>query len=179
MLKAWSDGDAEALDQLLPLVYEDLHRMARFYFQGESSAHTLQPTVLISELYVRLRDRREVRWDNRYQFFSFAADVMRHFLVDYARSRRALKRGGGAVKVPLTPALEVALDRDFDLVALDEALRELARVDPRQCRVVDLRYFVGLGVKEVAQVMGISVSTVKREWQTAKFWLYRRIKEGC
>ncbi len=174
LLQAWSEGDGEALDELLPMVFDDLHRMARYFFQRESDTHTLRPTVLISELYVRMRAQEEMQWDNRADFFNFAADVMRHFLVDYARRRKADKRGGGKSDIPLA-SLEIAAETDVDLVDLHHVLEELERLDSRQCKIVKLRYFVGLRVEEVAELMGISESTVKREWRTAKFWLRRRL----
>ncbi len=174
LLQAWSDGDNEALDQLLPLVFDDLHRMAHYFFQRESDTHTLQPTALVSEVYVRLRGKQKMHWESRADFFSFAADVMRHFLVDYARLRKAGKRGGGMGEIPLA-SVELTAEPDLDLVDLHNVLEELEGIDPRQAQIVKLKYFTGLKVEEVAQVMEISKSTVKREWRMAKFWLRRRL----
>ena len=177
LLKAWSQGDLGALDTLIPLVYDDLHRMARHFFRRETDTHTLQPTALVSEVYFRLRGQKKMHWGSRADFFHFAAEVMRHFLVDYARRRKAGKRGGEAFEIPLDASLNLTARTDVDLVDLDRALEELERIDPRQSRIVVLRYFVGLKVEEIATVLGISESTVKREWRTAKFWLKRRLGE--
>lgn len=181
LLEAWSQGDLAALDRLLPLVFEDLHRMARYFFQRESDTHTLQPTALVSEVYFRLRGQKKLSLESRKDFFSFAAELMRHFLVDYARRRRADKRSAGQADVPLdagldyllssTPATEKILD-------VHAAVEELRQVDPRQAEIVNLRYLLGLQVMEVAELLDISPSTVKREWRTAKFWLQRRLRSG-
>lgn len=177
LLAAWADGDSAALDRLIPLVYDDLHRMARSFFQREPGTHTLQPTALVSEVYLRLRGRREMRWDNRADFFHFAAEVMRHFLVDYARRRKADKRGGDQIRIPLDTSLGLASEAELDLVDLHRALEQLAEIDPRQSQIVNLRFFVGLKVEEVAEILGISKATVKREWRTAKFWLRRHLED--
>lgn len=172
LLQAWSDGDAGALDALVPLVFEDLRRMAGYFFQRESPRNTLQPTALVSELYLRLRGDRKMRWESRADFFNFAAEVMRHILVDRARSRKSQKRGRGVALINLEWAPDQPIVSDLDVVALHLALQELETIDPRQSRIVSLRVFVGLTVKEVAEVLGISTATVKREWRTAKFWLH-------
>ncbi len=174
LLQAWSEGSTEALDQLLPLVFDDLHRLAHYFFQRESQTHTLQPTALVSEVYVRLRGQEKMNWESRADFFNFSAEVMRHFLVGYARRRKAAKRGGGQEEIPLA-SIELAAEIDVDLVDLHNLLKKLEAIDPRQAKIVELRFFVGLRVEEVAEVLEISESTVKREWRTAKFWLRRRL----
>jgi RNA polymerase sigma factor (TIGR02999 family) len=176
LLDAWGRGSAEALDELIPLVFDDLHRMARYFFGREPEDHTLQPTALISELYLRLRGKRNTSWTCREDFFHFAAELMRHILVDAARSRLAKKRGQGKAHLPLDSAHDLTVETDLDLVALDRALEELAEVAPRQSEVVALRFFVGLEVREVAAVLDIAPATVKRDWRTAKFFLHRRIR---
>lgn len=175
LLAGWSEGDPEALGRLMPLVFEDLRQLARSHFRRESEGHTLQPTALVHEVYVRLLGQRQVQWDNRAQFFAFAGMLMRRILVDHAKSRRAIKRGGGIDPLPLDEALAVPESPDLDVVSLDRALTELEEVDPRQARIVELRFFVGLTQDEVAEVLEISVTTVKREWRTARLWLYRQI----
>ena len=179
LLTHWSDGDPKALERLMPLVFEDLRRLARKQFRAESPGHTLQPTALVSEVYMRLTDQREVQWDNRSQFFAFAAMLMRRILVDYAKARRTAKRGGDVKKLPLNEALAMAAPGNVDMVALDDALRRLAEIDPRAARVVELRFFVGLTQEEVADVLDLSVTTVKREWRTARLWLYRNMTAGA
>jgi RNA polymerase sigma factor (TIGR02999 family) len=178
LLQAWSDGDDEALERLVPLVFEDLHKLARYFFQRESETHTLQPTALVSEVYFRLRGQKEMRWESRADFFNFAADLMRHCLVDYARRRKARKRGGDQIQLPLTASLGLATETDLDLISLHEALEDLAEVDERQSQIVKLKYFVGLKVEEIAEILDVSDSTVKREWRLAKFWLRRRLKSS-
>ena len=175
LLGEWSDGDAAARDRLIPLVTAELRRMARGYLAQERRANTLQPTVLVNEVYLRLVDRRQVNWQARAQFFAFAAELMRRILVDHARRRQANKRGGDAVKTSLTAALGVAEERQVDLVALDDALFDLARFDAQGSRIVELRYFGGLTVEEVAEVLGLGVTTVKRKWRSATSWLYRQL----
>jgi RNA polymerase sigma factor (TIGR02999 family) len=182
LLKAWSGGDVSALDRLLPLVFDDLHRMARYFFHRESDTHTLQPTALVSEIYFRLRGQRDVELDNRKDFFNFAADVMRHFLVDYARSRTAAKRGGGRSPLPFDSGISSLLSSNptsVRLLDLNAALEDLQKIEPRQARVVMLRFFLGLQVTEISDLLEISESTVKREWRTAKFWLGRRLQTGA
>jgi RNA polymerase sigma-70 factor, ECF subfamily len=180
LLQDWSHGDGKALDKLIPLVFEDLRKIAGRMFQRESDGHTLQPTALVNEVYLRLMDQRKVQWQNREQFFSVSALMMRRILVDYAKGRRAAKRGSNAPKLPLEDALQIPDLRNLenlDLLAdLDEALSRLAELDPRQSRIVELRYIMGLGNEEVAEVLRISPTTVKREWKTAKLWLHRELK---
>ena len=174
LLRDWSEGDPDALDELIPLIFDDLHRMAQRMFQRESPNHTLQPTALINELYFRLRGRRNTEWINRARFFKFAAELMRFILVDHARRRRSDKRGGGVAPIPLE-SLDLATELNVDVIALDLALEELARIDERQSQIVSLRFFVGLKVEEVAEILDIAPVTVKRLWRTAKFWLHRRL----
>lgn len=181
MLAAWSRGDLSALDRLFPLVFDDLHRMARYFFHRESDTHTLQPTALVSEVYFRLRGQRDVQLDNRKDFFNFAAEVMRHFLVDYARKRNAEKRGGDVAEIPMDSSIANLLSDipvKVGLLDLNGALEDLASQDSRQADIVTLRFFLGLQVPEVAELMEISESTVKREWRLAKLWLRRRLEEG-
>lgn len=172
LLIAWSDGRREALESLMPLVYEDLHRMAGGYMRREPAGHPLQPTALVHEAYVRLIDQRQVKWRNRAHFFGVAAGMMRRILVDQARLRRAEKRGGGWERVTLVDD-DVAADGPdiVDVVALHESLERLAAFDPQQERIVELRYFGGLTIEETAEVLGISAATVVREWTIAKAWL--------
>lgn len=180
LLEAWSDGDLGALDRLLPLVFDDLHRMARYFFQRESDTHTLQPTALVSEVYFRLRGQKKLHLESRKDFFSFAAEVMRHFLVDYARRRTADKRGAGQADVPLDAGLEYLLSSTpatEKILDVHAAVEELREADPRQAEIVCLRYFLGLQVLEIAELLEISPSTVKREWRTAKFWLQRHLRD--
>jgi RNA polymerase sigma-70 factor (ECF subfamily) len=173
LLKAWSSGDEEALQKLTPMVYRELHRAARYYMVGERSGHTLQATALINEVYLRLIDSRQVDWQNRAHFFGVCAQLMRRVLTDFARSRHYQKRGGGAAPLPLDEALVVGSEPDADLVALDDALKRLAKVDERKGRVVELRFFGGLDVKETAEVLKVSDETVMRDWKLAKVWLLR------
>jgi RNA polymerase sigma factor (TIGR02999 family) len=179
LLVDWSNGDKEALEQLTPLVYGELRRLAGRYLRKERSDHTLQPTALVHEAYIRLIDQRSVRWQNRAHFFGVAAQMIRRILVDHARSRHAVKRGAMAPRLSLDEAIAVPDRRDFDLVALDDALNGLAKIDPQQARIVELRFFTGLTVEETAEVLGISPATVKRDWVTAKAWLYRDISRGA
>ena len=178
LLQDWSDGDSSALEKLIPLVFNDLREIAGRLFRRESEAHTLQPTALVNEVYMRLKDQRKIHWQNSEQFFGVAAMMMRRILVDYAKGRQAAKRGSGAVKLPLDEALGVPnLPENLDLVALDEALSRLAKLDPRQGQIVEMRSFMGLSHEEIAEVLGISVTTVKREWSTAKIWLFNELKK--
>jgi RNA polymerase sigma factor (TIGR02999 family) len=178
LLQRWSDGDRSALDQLLPLVYDELRRMARRYMGQQPSGHTLQTTALIHEAYLRLVGQEEKQWENRAHFFGVAAQAMRHILVDYARARHTAKRGGETRAVSLEEAAIVSDERAAEMVALDEALAELARLSPRQSQVVELRYFGGLSVTETAEVLQVSSDTVTRDWNQAKAWLYRRMSKG-
>jgi RNA polymerase sigma factor (TIGR02999 family) len=163
------------LAKLTPLVYRDLHRLAEGYLRSEPPNHTLQSTALVHEAYLRLIDQRNIRWQNRAHFFGISAQLIRRILVDYARARKAVKRGGSAVKLQFQEWAESAEEQNLDLVALDDCLNELSKLDPEQARVVELRYFAGLTVEETAEVMRISPTTVKREWRLAKAWLHREI----
>lgn len=175
LLIGWSKGDKEALDKLLPLVYNELHRQAAAYLRRERIGHTLQTTALIHEAYVRLVDQKSVQWQNRAHFFGIAAQLMRRILVDHARTKKRVKRGGSDIRVSFTEATIKAQAQDLDIVALDEALERLARIDEQQSRIVELRFFSGLTVEETAEVLGISPATVKRDWSMAKAWLHREI----
>ena len=178
LLKAWGNGEQKALDQLIPLVYTELHRLAHRYMDRERSAHTLQPTALVHEMYERLVNLKHVSWQNRAHFFGVSAQLMRRVLVDYARSRRYTKRGGEWRQVPFNEAVAVFRDRQTDIVALDDALHTLADIDPRKSRVVEMRFFGGMSIKEVAEVLNISQETVQRDWRLAKAWLLRELGEG-
>jgi RNA polymerase sigma factor (TIGR02999 family) len=173
ILQHWSQGDPSALERLIPLVFEDLREIAGRMFQRESDGHTLQPTALVNEVYLRLMDQRKVRWQNREQFFGVAGLLMRRILVDYAKGRQAAKRGSGIPNVPLDETIAVPEMRNLDVVALDDALSRLDELDPRQGKIVEMRFFMGLSHEEIAEVLGISVTTVKREWKTARLWLFR------
>ncbi len=176
MLQEWSGGKQEALDALLPLVYEELHRQASRYLHRERAGHTLQTTALIHEAYLKLIDQRTVNWQNRAHFFGVAAQAMRRILVDYARGKHREKRGGIGENLPLEEAgLVVSEERNIDLIALDEALTRLAVFDGRQARIVELRYFSGLSIEETAEVLRISPATVKSDWNVAKTWLRHEI----
>ena len=178
LLVAWTEGDQSALQTLTPLVHEELRRLAHHYMKGERPGHTLQTTALVNEAYLKLIDQKRVVFKNRTQFFALAATLMRHILVDHARSRQYLKRGGGAQRVSLDKALIVGGDRDEDLVALDEALVRLATIDARKSKVVELRFFCGLSVEEIAETLDVSAVTVMREWRMAKAWLYNTLNES-
>jgi RNA polymerase sigma factor (TIGR02999 family) len=175
LLVAWGDGDQSALERLAPLVYSELHRLARGYLRGERTGHTLQSTALVNEAYIRLIDWKNVRWQNRAHFFGVAAQMMRRILVDFARARGYQKRGGAALRVSLEQGMITPQERDGDLVALDDALRALAEVDARKSRVVELRFFGGLSEEEAAEVLKVSARTVRREWRAARAWLYREL----
>ncbi len=175
LLRAWSAGDEEALRKLMPLVYQELHRAARRYMAGERSVHTLQPTALINEVYLRLVDLHRTSWQNRAHFLAICAQLMRRILIDFARSRRYQKRGGAAPHVCFDEELFVSAQPRADLVELDDALKELAVVDERKSRVVELRFFGGLSVKETAEVLKVSSDTVMRDWEMAKVWLLREL----
>jgi len=178
LLVAWSNGDQAALEQLTPLVYSELHRLAHRYLGRERRGHTLQTTALVHEAYLRLIDQKEVRWQNRAHFFAIAAQMMRRILVDYARSRNVAKRGGNARQVSLDEAMEVSDERAADVMALDEALTALAELDQRKGRIIELRFFGGLSIEETAEVLGVSPGTVMRDWTFAKAWLQREINKG-
>jgi len=176
LLQDWSNGDARALEALMPLVYGELHRLASRYLSRERPGHTLQSTALVHEAYLRLIGQRDVRWQNRSHFFGVAAQMIRRILVDHARAHQAAKRGAGAVKLSLDEALAASENQpDLDLLALDDALNRLAEIDPQQGRIVELRYFAGLSIEETAEVLHISPATVKRDWVMAKAWLFREI----
>jgi len=176
LLRAWGDGKAEAMDELLPLVYDDLRRRAAGYLRQERPDHTLQTTALVHEAYLKLVDQREVDWKNRDLFFAIAAQAMRRILVDHAKSRHRAKRGGEAEDVRLEDELLAAADANgIDIAALDEALSRLAAFDPQQEKLVELRYFAGLSLDETAKALDISRATAAREWQVAKAWLYREL----
>jgi RNA polymerase sigma-70 factor (ECF subfamily) len=177
LLINWSKGDQAALDELIPLVHHELRRLARHYMARESPGHTLQTSALINEAYIRLVDQQNMPWQNRGHFFGVAAQVMRHILVDHARSHNFAKRGGGARKVPLDEAMIVNDERADELVALDDALKALATLDPRKSRMIELRFFGGLSIAETAEVLEISPMTVTREWRSAKAWLRREMNK--
>lgn len=174
LLVAWSNGDEAARDQLVPLVYEELHRLAHHYMSRERPGHTLQTSALVNEAFVRLVDQ-DVHWQNRSHFFGIAAQMMRRVLVDYARSRQYQKRGRNVVQVSLKEALIVSDEQAAEVVALDDALKSLATFDQRKCQIVELRFFAGLSIEEAAEVLGISPGTVKRDWTLAKAWLRKEI----
>jgi RNA polymerase sigma factor (TIGR02999 family) len=175
LLIAWSEGDEAALEKLIPLVYQELRRLAKLYLKRERPGHSLQTTALVHEAYLRLIDSSRVRWQNRAHFFAVSAQLMRRILVDFARSRRYLKRGGEAQHVSLGEALDIAEARGAALIALDDALLALARIDERKSRVVELRYFGGLSVEETAETLKVSTETVKRDWRLARTWLRREL----
>lgn len=175
LLQKWGAGDSEVVPELMGAVYHELHAMAHAALRNERTGHTLQSTDLVHEAYLRLVRMGGVEWENRLQFFSIAGRVLRHILVDYARERRAQKRGSNAVKVALDEALIIPFSDDLDLEALDRALNKLDELDPRKAKVVELRYFAGLSIEEVAEALGCSAMTVKRDWNFAKAWLYREL----
>ena len=175
LLRAWTAGEKAALDQLIPVVYDELRRQASRYLRRELPGHTLQTTGLVNEAYLRLVDQKNVQWQNRAHFFGISAQLMRRILVDHARAKHRAKRGGADLRVTLDEATAVARTREIDLLALDEALNRLAKIDPQQSRVVELRFFSGLNVEETAEVLGVSAATVKRDWSVAKAWLHREI----
>lgn len=177
LLRAWRDGDKSALDRLTPIVYDHLRRLARRHLLAERAGHSLQPTALVNEAYMRLVDYKRMQWQDRAHFFAVSAQLMRRILVEHAR-RRNQKRGGGMRQVSLDQIPEVGFARSKDVIALDEALNELARMDPRKAQVVELRYFAGLSVAETAEALSISVPTVMRDWSSAKAWLYRELIVG-
>jgi RNA polymerase sigma factor (TIGR02999 family) len=176
LLRAWSDGDERALDQLLPLVEAELRRLARGYMARERRGHTLQTTALVNEAFLRLTGARRLRWQDRAHFLGISARLMRRVLVDHARARGYQKRGGGAVRTTLTDALVVGPALSVDLVALDRALEKLAAVDARKSRVVEMRFFGGLSVEETGEVLHVSTDTIKRDWRLAKLWLLRELE---
>jgi RNA polymerase sigma factor (TIGR02999 family) len=174
LLRAWSGGDQSALEKLTPIVYDELHRLARRYMKGERPGHSLQATALVNEAYTRLVDYKRMQWQNRAHFFAVSAQLMRRILVEHAR-RHNLKRGVGVQHVSLDQAAVVGGEQDTDLVALDDAMNALARLDPRKVQVVEMRFFGGLSVEETAEVLKVSTVTVKRDWRAARTWLYREL----
>jgi RNA polymerase sigma factor (TIGR02999 family) len=175
LLESWSGGDRQALQKLMPLVYDELHRLAQRYLRNERSDHTLQSTALVHEAYLRMVDQKNVRWQNRAHFFGVAAQSIRHILVDHARGHKAAKRGAGAAKLSLDEAIGVPDKGEIDLLALDETLERLATLDPQQAQIVELRFFGGLSIEETAEALRISPATVKRDWVMAKAWLYQNL----
>jgi RNA polymerase sigma factor (TIGR02999 family) len=175
LLKDWKQGDPTALERLTPLIYDELRRIAHRYAQRERNGHTLQTTALVNEAYLRLEGGEKPDWQDRSHFFAVTAQVMRHILIDHARRRRYLKHGGDAQQVSLEEAYLMADERAAELVTLDEALKDLARLDPRKTQVVELRYFGGLSLSETAEALGVSLMTVRRDWRAAKAWLFRRM----
>lgn len=178
LLKAWTSGDEQALEKLTPLVYEQLHRVAQRYMAGQRSGHILQATALVNEVYLQLIDCGRMNWQDRAHFFAMSAHLMRRILIDFARSRGSQKRGGGALQISLDEAPSVGSEPDPNLVALDDALKALAAVDERESRVVELRFFGGLSIKETAEVLKVSAETVQRDWRLAKMWLLREMSKG-
>jgi len=177
LLVAWGNGDKKALDQLMPVVYRELHRLAHRHIAYEDAGHTLQTTALVHEAYLRLVGQQKVQWQNRGHFFAIAAQMMRRVLVDYARSRRYAKRGGGVRNVSFDETLVVSDGRPADVIALDEALTTLAEFDERKSKAIELRFFAGLDIEETAAILGVSPGTVHRDWTLAKAWLQREINK--
>ena len=178
LLLAWSHGEQAALDQLIPLVHDELRRIAKRYMRREQPGQTMQTTALVDEAYLRLIDSSRVHWQNRAHFFAIAAQLMRRILVDFARSRHNLKRGGRAEQVSLDEALVISPERGADIVALDDALKALASLDARQSQVVELRFFGGLSINETAEALKVSEGTVRRDWSLAKAWLHRELSRA-
>ena len=180
LLGDWSGGDEGALEKLIPLVQPELHRLAHYYMSRERAGHTLQTTALLNEAYLQLTDKTQRPWQNRTHFMAVAAQLMRRIMVDHARARHALKRGAGAIRVTLDETAWVTEERAEELLALDEALEKLAEFDRRRCEIVEMRYFGGLTVEEIADVLKVHPNTVMRDWRAAKAWLYAELTtEGC
>lgn len=175
LLLDWGSGDKQALDKLMPFVYEELRRLAGHYMRNQPKNHTLQTTALVNEAYLRLIDSSQVRWQNRTHFFAISAQLMRRVLVDFARTKNAKKRGGDEQKITFDEALPVATGKESELIALDEALDELSKMDERQSQIVEMRYFGGMTEKEIGEALGISARTVRRDWSVARAWLYRKL----
>ena len=176
MLIELTDGNTEVVDRIYPFIYDELRRLAGSYLRRERSDHTLQPTALVHEAYIKLIDQRSVKWQNRAHFFGIAAQVMRRILMDHARKHNADKRGGDIEKLPIEEEiLVVSHERSAELIALDDALQSLAEIDPQKAKIVELRYFGGLSIEETAEVMGVSVPTINRQWRMAKAWLYGQV----
>lgn len=177
LLQQWHGGDKEALDKLMPIVVGELRRIARGHFVSEAASHTLQPTALVNEVYLRLVDADRIEWQNRAHFFGISARLMRRVLVDHARSRQTAKRGSGACRTALEVDQLAPASREVDLLALDEALAEMARTNPEGCRIVEMRYFAGLTLSEIAEVQDVSRTTVKRKWIAARLWLHNELNQ--
>jgi RNA polymerase sigma factor (TIGR02999 family) len=175
LLKEWSAGESDALEKLMPLVMDELRKVAGYHFKRESAGHTLQPTALVNEVFLQLHRQHKINLENRAQFLAFSAKLMRRVLVDHARGRNSLKRGGDAYIIPLEEIAVSVESRDVDVLALDETLNDLSRMDPEGSRVVELRFFGGLTYEEIAELEGISVSGVRRRWTVAKLWLFREL----
>ncbi len=178
LLAGWERGDAAALDELTPLIYDELHRIAHRYMRRERPGHTLQTSALINEAYIRLIDQREAHWQNRSHFFAIASKLMRRILVDRARRKGYAKRGGNPLQVSLDEGIAVSGGRETDLVALDDALKDLEALDERKSRIVDMRFFGGLSLEEIAEALEISIPTVEREWRAARAWLHKAMTSG-
>jgi RNA polymerase sigma factor (TIGR02999 family) len=178
LLKAWTTGDEQALEKLTPLVYEQLHRVARHYMAGQRSGHILQTTALVNEVYLQLVDCGQMNWQDRAHFFAMSSTLMRRILIDFARSHGSEKRGGGALHISLDEAPSVCKEPDPNLLALDDALKALSAIDERESKVVELRFFGGLSIIETAEVLKVSVETVQRDWRLAKLWLLRELSKG-
>lgn len=177
LLARWSEGDTTALDKLMPIVYSELRRLANNYLRRERQGHTLQPTALVNEAYLKLIDQKSARWQNRAQFYGIAAQLMRRILVDHARQHKAGKRGGPEQqRLSITSAGQLAVKADLDLLPLHEALEELATIDPQQARIVELKFFGGLSIEETAEVLGVGHATVERDWKMARAWLRRKLE---
>lgn len=177
LLLAWNDGDSDALAKLAPLVETELRRLAKIYLAQERPGHTLQPTALVNEAFIKLIDASAVEWKNRAHFFGITAQLMRHILVDHARRRQALKHGGQALRVSLIEAENVAPNRQACIIELDEALSALSRIDPRKSRIVELKFFGGLSEEEIAELLDTSLRTVQRDWNLARAWLFRQLNK--
>ena len=175
LLIAWSGGDKKALDELMHIVYDELHRLAHHHLAKERQDHTLQTTALVNEAYMKLVDQKRVKWQNRSHFFALSSQLMRRILVDYARSRQYAKRGGGVSALPLNEALIVTPERAAEMIALDDALTELAKHDERKARIVELRFFAGMNIDETSELLGVSPGTVMKDWTLAKAWLQREM----
>jgi RNA polymerase sigma factor (TIGR02999 family) len=178
LLVNWSQGDRHALDELMPLVYGELRRLAGSYLRRERAGHTLQGTAIVHEAFLRLVNQNDVQWKSRAHFYGIAAQMIRRILVDHARSQQAAKRGAGAIRIELDEGMAVSASQEVDLVGLDSALEKLAALDERQSRIVELRFFTGLSVEETAEVMALSPATIKREWSSARAWLFREINRS-
>ena len=178
LLLAWGKGDQNALNELMPLVYAELRKLARNYMRGQRPGHTLQTTALVNEAYLRLIDSSRVNWQNRTHFFAISAQLMRRVLVDFARAKQSLKRGGERIQVTLDEKIEAQTENTTDLVALDEALQKLAEMNQRQAKIVELRYFGGLSEEEIGETLKVSYRTVRRDWNIAKAWLYRELNRN-